>query len=360
MKKMCEVSYRQVWVGVFVAALAPAATLPSVVARFGPVGWLGVVLIIPLAPLYLRLIKGLGTDGLAAALKTRWGFFGRCVLTVYYLWAAALAALTAGGCVDRLARTDYGELPSWLVSVALAGVAAYLIYKGRSGFLRGLQVFFLALVVMLGLFFVLGAMNLDGNNLRPSGWNEVAKGLGGVWPALAVVSVGALGAFLPHEGRRPGESAGWRWLCLWALAGAGICLIVMGALGAELTLRAPLPFFLALQGLGFSGGFQRLEAMGTAAWALSDIALIGLAALVGVEIAGGRKGWAWPILAGAVVGGWFLPNAAVAGAQGILFGANVALGIVIPGLVAVTGGKPTKDSGQARLEGAGYCGQEEN
>lgn len=353
MKKQKEASYRQVWVGVFVAALAPAASLPSAVARFGPVGWLGVALIAVLAPVYLYLLRGLGTDGLAAALKTRWGLFGRCALVLYYLWAAALAALTAGRCVDRLARTDYGELSPWLVAVALSGVAAYLIYKGKGAFLRGMQVFFLALAVMLGLFLALGAMNLDGENLRPEGWGDVVRGLGGVWPALATVAVGALGAFLPHEARKEGESAGWKWLALWALAGAGICLIVVGTLGAELTLRAPLPFFLALQGLGFSGGFQRLEALGTAAWALSDIALIGMAAIAGVEMAGGKKGWAWPILAGAVLGGWFLPNAAVAGAQGIFFGVNVAMGLAAPLLVAVTGRKGLVVE---RGKRSGYCG----
>lgn len=339
MNKVKEAGYRQVWVGVFVAALAPAANLPTVVARFGPVGWLGVALLALLAPLYVRLLKGLGTDGLAAVLKDRWGFFGRCVLGLYYLWAMALAALTAGGCVDRLARTDYGELPSWGVAVLLVAVTAYLVYKGKGGFLRAAQVFFLALAVVLLLFFALGAANLNGDNLRPEGWEQVARGLGGIWPGLGVVAVGALGAFLPHEGRREGESAGWRWLCLWALAGAGLCLMVMGALGAELTVRAPLPFFLALQGIGFPGGFQRLEALGTAAWVLSDVTLMGLATLVGVEIAGGRKGWAWPILIAAAVGGCFLPNAAVAGAQGVLFGINVALGVVLPVLAAA--GRPS-------------------
>lgn len=98
------VSYRQVWVGVFVAALAPAATLPSLTARLGGWGWLGVALTALAAPVYARLIRGLGPGGLGAALKERWGWLGRCLLAVYYLWAMALAALTAGECVDQIGR----------------------------------------------------------------------------------------------------------------------------------------------------------------------------------------------------------------------------------------------------------------
>lgn len=348
MKRVHEVSYRQVWVGAFVAALAPAATLPSLVARFGAFGWLGVVLVIPLGLLYLRLLKGLGRSGLARALRERWGWFGRGVLVVYYLWAMALAALTAGGCVDRLGRTDYGEVPGWLAAILLGAVAAYLIYRGWGAFLRAVQVFFLALVVALGLFFALGAVNLDWRSFRAEGWSQVAGGLGAVWPGLAAAAVGALGAFIPHEPRRDGESAGRRWLVGWCLAAAGICGLVMGTLGAELTAKAPLPFFLALQGIGFPGGFQRLEAAGTAAWVLTDLALIGLAALAGAEMAGKGRRWAWPILAAAVVGGWLLPSEVVAGAQGWLLGGNVALGVVVPALVAVTGkkgGQVVKESG---------------
>lgn len=331
------VSYRQVWVGVFVAALAPAATLPSLTARFGGWGWLGVALTALAAPVYARLIRGLGPGGLGAALKERWGWLGRCLLAVYYLWAMALAALTAGGCVDRLGRTDYGEVPGWLAAVLLAVVAAYLIYRGRGGFLRAVQVFLPALAVMLVVFFVLGAANLDGANLRPDGWAEVWQGLGSVWPALATVSVGALGAFLPHRQRREGESPGWRWLVLWSLTAAGICALVTGALGWELTAQAPLPFFLALQGLGFPGGFQRLEALGTAVWVLSDLALIGLAALAASEMAGQRR-WRWPVLAAAALGGWLLPNRVAAGLQNVLFVVNVALGVVLPVLAAL--GRP--------------------
>lgn len=253
-----KASYRQVWTAVFLAALAPAATLPSLAAGFGPWGWLGVALAAPLAPVYLRLTRGLGPGGLGATLRERWGGAGRAALAVYYLWAMALAALTAGNCVDRLGRTDYGELPGWLAAVLLAAAAAYLAGRGRGPFLRAVQVFFVVLAAALALVFLLGAANLDGKNLRPEGWSQVWRGAGSLWPALGTVSVGALGGFLPHRARQEGESAGWRWLAAWSLAAAGLCALVIGALGAELTAKAPLPFFLALQGLGFPGGFQRL------------------------------------------------------------------------------------------------------
>lgn len=341
--RSCKVSHRQVWAGIFVGLLAPAAVLPSLAARYGPWGWLGVGVTAALAPLYLRLVKGLGTEGLASALR-RWGWFGRCVLAVYYIWVMALAALTAGGCVDRLSRTDYGAAPGWVAAVLLAVAAAYLIYRGSGAFLRATQIFFLALAVLLAAFLLLGAANLDRESLRPENGREVLRGLGGAWPALATAGVGMLGAFIPHEARGEGESRGWRWLAGWSLTAAGLCALVIGALGAEVTVKAPLPFFLALQGIGFPGGFQRLEAVGTAAWVLSDLVLIGLAALAAVQITE-KRGGRWPVLLAAAAGGVWLPNAVVAAAQEWLFIGNVALGVVLPVLAAAGRRKQARGGG---------------
>lgn len=339
-----RVSSRQAWVGSFLAALAPAASLPGQAARFGAWGWLGAVFATPVVLVVLWLIRSLGKEGLAADLTERWGWFGQGVRVVYYLWAVTLAALTAGGCVDRLGRTDYGEVPGWLAAALLAGVTAYLICRGWEAFLRAAQVFFLTLLAALGLFFALGAANLDGANLRPEGWEEVARGVGGIWPTLATLSVGALGMFIPRTPLQKGESLPRRWAVGWCLTAAGLCILVIGALGAELTAKAPLPFFLALQGLGFSGGFQRLEAMGTAVWVLSDLVLVGMAALVAAQVAEDRRG-AWPVLIAAVLGGVCLPNGVVARAQGPLLAVNVVLGLVVPTLVAVSGGKDKRSSG---------------
>ena len=78
------------------------------------------------------------------------------------------------------------------------------------------------------------------------------------------------------------------------------------------------------------GGFHRLEALGTAAWVLSDVTLLGLAALAGREMAGGRDRALIPPLAAAFLGGCLLPNAAVEGVATFLFGANLLLGAALP------------------------------
>ncbi len=332
-------SGRQLWVSVFVGLLAPAAALPAVLARGGSLGWLVPVAVFPLGLLVLWRVRRLGEEGLAQAWRGK-----GVVLTLYYLWAVAVAALTAGSCVDRLGRTDYVSAPGWLLSLAILGVTAYLVRKGPAAFFRAVQIFFLALVVVLALFFALGLTNLNGDNLAPGDWGEAGGLWQGVGGAGATLAVGVLAAFFPRK-KEPGSSPGWRWLGGWCLTAAGLCLLVLGALGPKLAARAPLPFFLALQGLGFPGGFQRLEALGTAAWALSDLALLGLAALAGREMAG-RRDWAvWPVLLGGFLGGCFLPNGAVTKAQPWLLGANLLLGGLLPVLLSLGAGKGRRERG---------------
>lgn len=327
---------RQLWVTVFVALLAPASALPSVLAQGGALGWLvGPALTFPVALFVLWRLKRLGPNGLPQAWRERTGWLAGGVLTLYYIWLLALSALTAGGCVDRLQRTDYTWSPRWLLALALAGMTAYLIHRGRGAFVRAVEIFYLALLVVLALFFILGVADLKGENLRPQGWSEVKEAAAGALGVSGALSVGVLAAFFPRREPGPKESRGWRWLLGWCVVAAGLSALVIGTLGPQLTARAPLPFFLALQGLGFPGGFQRLEALGTAAWALSDLALLGLSALAGREIAGGsRWGTVAPLLC-AFLGGCLLPNRVVEGAMSVLLGVNLALGAVLPVLLSL-------------------------
>lgn len=326
-------SVRQLGVALFVALLAPLSALPAVLSRGGALGWLGPAAAFPLAAWASWRIGKLGRDGLARRWRGR--LWGCALLALYYLWACALSALAAGGCVDRLGRTDYGSAPVWLLSLALAGVSAYLVRKGAGAFFRAAEIFYLALLVVLALFFALGAADVRAVNLAPAGVGDLAGAAAGALPAAAALSVGALTAFFPRRRRQEGESPLWRWLLGWCLTAAGLCLLVFGTLGPALAAKAPLPFFLTLQELGFPGGFQRLEALGTAAWALSDLTLLSLAALAGREMAGGRPWAVWPPLLAAFLGGCFLPNAVVEGAAPWLMGANLLLGGAIPAAVSL-------------------------
>lgn len=340
MEEKC--SARQLWVAAFVALLAPVSTLPGLLAKGGTLGWLAPLAALPVILLVVWRIGRLGGEGLAARLRGHWGWLGRGALTLYYLWALGLSALTAGNCVDRLSRTDYLDTPDWVLALALTAAAAYLIYKGPGAFLRAVEIFFLALVVVLALFFALGAANLRADNLIPAGRRELTGVLSGVVPTAATAAAGTLAAFLPYDAAQRGKGRGWHWAAAWCAVAALLCLLVLGALSAPLAAKAPLPFFLTLQGLGFPGGFQRLEALGTAAWALSDVVLLGLAALAARRIGGDRPQMAVPALAAAFFGGCFLPNARVAGMTGILFGANLVLGMALPVLLSLTperGGK---------------------
>ncbi len=321
-------------VAVWVALLAPASALVATLARWGgSVGWMGPLTALPGALLGTwRYQKLKETGGLAQGLKKRWGFFGKALLPIYYIWAAGTAALTAGSCVDRLRRTDYGETGGWVLALALTAVTAYLVCRGPRAFLRAVEVLYLALAVVVGLFLILGAVHIRWENLRPEGgrvWGGVAAAL----PVVCTLSVGGLAALLPPEEEK-GAPVWGRWVTGWCLVAAGLSVVVMGALGPAVTAQGPQPLFLALQGIGGEGGFQRLEALGTAAWVLSDLTLMGLAALAGQGLAGSRWG-VWPVVACAFLGGRFLDNATVAPWGGWLQGVNLTLGGVLPILLSL-------------------------
>lgn len=328
---MKSCSARQLCAALFVALLAPASALPAALVQSGAgaLAWLAPLLALPLALAVLWAVRRLGAQGLAAVWRER-----GVLLTLYYLWAMALSALTAGGCVDRLSRTDYAQAPAWLLSLSLALAAYWLTRKGPPAFFRAVQLLFLALVVVTALFFVLGLADLRGENLAVHGGEEVLALGRGALSAAGALAVGTLCAFFPRRSE-PGQSPGWRWLTAWCVVAAGLCLLVLGTLGPELTASAPLPFFLTLQGLGFPGGFRRLEALGTAAWVVSDVTLLALCALAGREMARG-KGWAiCPVLLAGLVGGCLLPNSVVAGLGPWLWGVNLVLGAVVPLLLAL-------------------------
>lgn len=328
-----KASGRQLRVLVFTALLAPIAGLPAIAGR-GPLSWLAPILAMPLVVLGVALLRRLGPAGLGTALRERWGWFGSATALVYYLWAGALAALTVGSCVDRLGRTDYAQLDPWLLSLALGVVTWYLVARGRGAFLRAVELFYLVLLATAVLVGALGAWGMDWASLVPREIGDVAGAFEGILPTLGVFSVGALACAFPREdveGKAALRAPVW-----WCLAAALLCLLVTGTLGPDLTRELPLPFFLTLQGVGVPGGFQRLEALGTAVWVLSDLALYGMAALAGKALLGDRRWGAWPILAAGALGGGLFARETVAAGASWLFWIGLALGAGVPALLWCT------------------------
>lgn len=330
-----EPSARQVRVMAFAALLSPLAGLPPLLAkRGGALGWVSLVILIPLAVLGLWMLRRLGPGGLGRALARLWGPAGRGVTALYYIWMMALSALTAGTCVDRLERTDYALAPAWVLSLALGVAAWYLTLHGRRAFLRAAQIFFLALVGLLLLLFLLGVWRVDWPALVPEP-EDVPGALAGVAPAAGTLAAAGLpAAFFPHEG--PRERRGLWAPAAWCLVGAALCLLVLGALGPRLTAELPLPFFVMLQGLGVPGAFQRLEALGTAVWALSDLTFLGMTALAGRTLAGDKAWGAWPILLAGVLGGALLPAETAAPVGPWLWWAAILLGAGVPLALVLT------------------------
>lgn len=330
-----EASARQIRVLAFVTVLAPIAALPGLVAKAGgALGWVTPLLAIPLVVLGFFLFRALGPEGVPTTLRIRWGWLGRLVGALYYLWVMALAALTAGQCVDRLGRTDYADLAPWLLSLALLVVVWYLTARDRGTFLRAVEIFYLVLVAALILFFVLGIWGIKTKNLAPQEGDEVVGTFSGLLPTVGTFAVGGLAAFFPRN--RPTEKKGGWAPVWWCLAAAGVCMLVIGTVGGGLAGRLPLSFFLALQGIGLPGGLQRLEGLGTAVWVLSDLTLMGAAVLAGRHIAGDRRWGAWPVLLAGALGGGLLTGKNTAPFMGAILWVELIFGVGIPLLLLMT------------------------
>lgn len=311
---------------VFLALTAPLAALSGQAARYGTLGWLGAVAALPGVAVLSWCWR---RNGDYAERLDEAG--GKWLKTLYYIWLLLTAALTASSAVDALGRTDYQNWSNWVLAGALGAVTLYLTGKGTKAVAQWGQVIGAGHTIIIVCFLALGLRNVDWSGLIRNAGEGLGAAAGAAFPALAAACLAVTAGFLPGGA----EKTALNWVMGWCEVVTGLCAVTFGTLGAELTAEAPLPFFLALQGLGNGGTFQRLEAVGTAAWSLAYLALILLCGAAMERLCGG-KGWSRWVLTAAVIGGGGLTNRMVRPFSTVLLLGNVIFGGVIPALLALT------------------------
>lgn len=275
------ISPRQVWVLLFVALLGPAELLPNLTAALAGRGaWCAMVLAFPVLLAEGWLVGRLSKDGgLAKGTLHRLGpVVGRGVLLLYIMYGLFLLALYARLAGERLLWAGYrgGRLPLFLL--VLLGFALWMGRRKVSAFGRAVEIFFYALVIVLGVVVIFSLIDGRVERVWPVEGSELPAALAAALAPVGTLSVGVYAGCL--LGRMKGEQKagrqGIRWLAALCLCLAAIQVAVLAQLGPTLTGWLEHPFFEVARGVGVGGVFRRMESVTVAVWVLADLALLGL------------------------------------------------------------------------------------
>lgn len=280
------ISVRQLLVLLFTALLSPAVqTLPRRSAAIaGEAGWLSTLIALPAL---LLLCWGLGRllcsaqagEGLAEALPRVLGRpLGKGVTLLYLLWALTALATDLRSFSQRFMSTGYRNISLRGFILVLLVVVLWVARGKLAAFARAGEVFYLILSLALGgvLLFALGSV--EAKNVLPVWAEDLPAAAASAVPALGVMGYAVCGAFLlgqtaPRKG--DGRRA-LRWAAAFCLLLAVLQFINIGGFGAGLIARMETPLFMLAKSIGVSGGFQRVESVVVAVWALSDLTLVGV------------------------------------------------------------------------------------
>lgn len=283
---MKEPTRRQITAMCFLILLSPATRLiPGAAARAaGHAGWLCPIAAAPLCALVAVFIsrvmknKGCG-EGLGEVILRAFPRFGRCVLLIYGLWLALYAGFALRSGAARFIYTIYtGSSPWPFVAVGLAaGLVAALGSVKRLA--RSAELFrallLLAIVPIIGF----GLAQLDWDELLPISYLDAPGVSLGALEVLGTVSfvlvnVPFLETGSPIEKRSRSMSAWSVRICLFL---AAIVAAVLGRFGPELSEALTYPFFALVRNTGLFGVAERIEALVTGLWVLSDFVLCAFA-----------------------------------------------------------------------------------
>ena len=263
----------------FVALLPPATRLlPGLCAELaGRAAWLCPLAALPVLLITAWLIKKLTSNaaagenlaGLMLRGLGRWA--GAAVLIIYGLWLVAYAGFSLRSSASRFIYSIYPGAPPWPFVVAGLVMGLFAVLAPVKALARASELFRWLLVLALVPILVLGVLEMDADTLVPVYMSDAVPVLEGALSALGtgaflIVNIGFLE-------RGPGELKRGRFCLGAALLMALIIAVTIGRFGAELTGQLTYPFFALGRNTSLFGVVERIEALVTALWVLSDFVL---------------------------------------------------------------------------------------
>ena len=278
-KTPCGLTARQTGAVCFVALLPPATRLlPGLCAQVaGRAAWLCPLAALPFLLLTALLIRKLSAnaapdENLGSLIMRGLGRrAGAVVLVLYALWLVFYAGFSLRSSASRFIYTIYPGAPPWpfIASGLVMGLIAAL--SPVRALARASELFRWLLVLALAPILLLGLLEMDAETLIPVYFSDTLPVLEGALSALGagaflIVNIGFLN-------RGPGNLRRGRFCLGSALLMALIVAVTVGRFGAELTGQLTYPFFALVRNTSLFGVTERVEALVTALWVLSDFVL---------------------------------------------------------------------------------------
>lgn len=256
-----KLSARQLSVAVMVGGLSTGASVA------GEMDWrwglLAVAFVLLVGGL---LLKQVGSKPLFQ------GVSGGVLAALYCGWGVIIMAAVLRGAAQRFQNSVGNGVNLFWPLLALTLPLLWMGWGKAAAFFRAVEIFWLAMTVVLAVILVLGFARVDWRYLwEPGGnWQESVAAMG------SVLSVGLF--VLPYIYKvelRPGDARrGLNWLGMLGVVSAALSAVTVGLLSPAVAAQVTRePFFITA---GLLGNSSRMEGLISIIWLLPDLTLAGL------------------------------------------------------------------------------------
>lgn len=307
---MRPLTEKQLWTLGSLAVLSPLLRLvpgaPAAAAENA--GWLCPILALPgllLYGLFLRALlrKRRADETLSMLIRRGLG----PVLGTAVLWLCGAWFLFYGGLLLRMWSERFfsalGIFDLWLpFALVLLAIAVPASAGGSKALGRASQLFLPVLTGILLLVLGCAVPQMTWGRLKAVSVHDALPVLAGALPIMNV-GWGALLilGFLAPAGTGTDRMRGAWWAGRLSLTALAVTAMALGVLGSALTTHLSHPFFILLRNISISRALERIEALVTAVWVLSDFVMLSALLLLARETTATARRRLPPLLLGGAV-----------------------------------------------------------